>query len=175
MRVARNSICFLFFLGIFFLSYIHRIMYLLQHLVMFVCWKDRGIWDKGPCFRCVNSGNTDGCKDESNNGLGKSISMVVYKGSTFTNGSCRIIRLFRYLKKYLKMTIVWFVILVRRLDQINMYCLIVNITQYHLVMNMIDLLEWSAIFEQSDEWRRKVNNFRRIMNPKERLLTSKKQ
>ena len=150
-------------------------MYLLQHLVMFVCWKDRGIWDKGPCFRCVNSGNTDGCKDESNNGLGKSISMVVYKGSTFTNGSCRIIRLFRYLKKYLKMTIVWFVILVRRLDQINMYCLIVNITQYHLVMNMIDLLEWSAIFEQCDEWRRKVNNFRRIMNPKERLLTSKKQ
>ena len=87
-------------------------MYLLQHLVMFVCWKDRGIWDKGPCFRCVNSGNTDGCKDESNNGLGKSISMVVYKGSTFTNGSCRIIRLFRYLKKCLKMTIVWFVILV---------------------------------------------------------------
>ena len=152
-------------------------MYLLQHLVMFICWKDRGIWDKGPCFRCVNSGNTDGCKDESNNGLGKSISMVVYKGSTFTNGSCRIIRLFRYLKKKIKNdnclicnTYTEFYI-----DQINIYCLMVNITQYHLVMNMIDLLEWSAIFEQSDEWRRKVNNFRRIMNPKERLLTSKKQ
>ena len=94
-----NPFLFYITLWIFFLSYIHRIMYLLQHLVMFVCWKDRGIWDKGPCFRCVNSGNTDGCKDESNNGLGKSISMVVYKGSTFTNGSCRIIRLFRYLKR----------------------------------------------------------------------------
>ena len=154
-------------------------MYLLQHLVMFVCWKDRGIWDKGPCFRCVNSGNTDGCKDESNNGLGKSISMVVYKGSTFTNGSCRIIRLFRYLKRIFRNDC-WlicntFTAEISRLDQINMYCLVVNISQYHLVMNVIDLLEWSAIFEQSDEWRRKVNNFRRIMNPKERLLTSKKQ
>ena len=106
MCLARNSIfsLLLFTFNIFLVIYIYiyRIMYLLQHLVMFVCWKDRGIWDKGPCFRCVNSGNTDGCKDESNNGLGKSISMVVYKGSTFTNGSCRIIRLFRYLKKMFK-------------------------------------------------------------------------
>ena len=138
MYLARNSICFLFFLGIFFLSYIHRIMYLLQHLVMFVCWKDRGIWDKGPCFRCVNSGNTDGCKDESNNGLGKSISMVVYKGSTFTNGSCRIIRLFRYLKRIFRNDN-WLICNISRLDQINKYCLMVNISHYHLVMNVIDL------------------------------------